>query len=1241
MIIHSETGKILDASKGALDFYGWTLSDMKSMNIYEINMMHNDEIQEEMRSAVLTKRNYFRFRHITRAGAIKRVDVTSLPIVSDGKPALLSVIETPEKDSRVGFEDIAEMYEFSTDPLMILKLAGDTAQGIVVHANKAARDFLGIVAVGAPLSESILVYDRSNFEAALNRMTGRHYYETDILFKTPHETVVKSIGLNRLFYDADYYVQMQIRPPKGVRVNRLRRSELLAQLDRVILKNHRITPDAGCFGILCLNEPDRLLRTLGKEVYLKMFLSAGMAIKKILGESGDYELLDESMMFFHAGLSIRDERIRVALENLNCDYSAQLQFAQVSIQCVMVSYQGEEYNPEFGLAYKILSELDNRGMYTRIKMITDKDIRKTSLLRDLSSAVGRGELFLLYQPIVDIVRGEIVSLEALVRWNHPKLGIVEPGEFIALAEENDLITQIDEWVIDEVLSQPRDYPVHVNLSTQDLLDERFRNRLFEILKCNSDRIIIELTETTNFELASEISEALIGVNAKLSIDDFGTGYSSMARLTSLDVTSLKIDKSFVMNSVKDIGSASICIAIIRLGKGLNIDVIAEGAETAEQIRFLYRNGCKLIQGYGISRPIRYEAVKDLDVRQFKMGPQDKYGPAGSAGPSRVDFSTAMMVELDENYNFIRMPMSFCRFTGYSQSELREMSILDLVPKEELEICRINCRTLRESGYMDNVVFYMQSADGTRKCVSVTGKKGAAGDMSTYMYIEQNDADEEKIMDIQGTQGAYSTLFHDGPLATVVWRQDFEIIDWNKEAEATFGWTRDEALGQNMIKLLVRKSTFPDHMNVINGIISQGTGDSVNHNVTRSGKRIICRWTNRAVRDRHGNVRFFISMAKDITEDLMKNDLIKQLSSAVEKSGSGVVVTDDAGVVISMNRRFSELSGYSEVELIGSNIKELSSGESTREIYEDLWKTINRGDVWEGEFNSRKKDGSLYWCKNTIVPVKSEWNDTVQFLGIQKDLTEAKAIEEKAVYTRAMLIEQEKLATLGAMMAGISHETYNYMAYVESNLEYTYDIVKKSQDGTAMNLGELLTAVEDTKDGVLRIKEMLQSLKKASRKEEIPQLETFEINKEILMVARLLKNEYKYHAALEIHSGEEIIHVGYPGLLRQVIMNILINAVYAIKARNEQGLGRISISTTRENERIRIVIKDDGIGMDESVRKRIFEPFYTTKQSGEGTGLGLSISKSIITDQYGGDLSCESVAGVGSTFIIEVPEAGTL
>lgn len=1238
LLLDPVSGRILEASAAALAFYGWSREEILGMHIYEINTLRHDEIQAEMSAALKARRNYFRFRHITKAGEVRRVHVISLPIRYDGADTLLSIIDSPQEAGSESLENIKGIFEFAADPMLVLKITDDAAQGTVVFGNGAARSFFGEGLEGKPFSEGVLVYDRKRFEAAVGRMMAEYSLETDLLLKGREETTVWNVGFNRLFYDSDYYVMLQLRPPKGLRVNRLRRSELMLELDQAISRQFQVFPDAGCFGLLGFADADLLFRSLGKEEYMRMLLGAGKSLRSHLGITAGCELMDESLLFFHAGITLEEGQLRELLGAQDRANRLSSPGTWQRLQCVEVSYHGEAYHPEYGLAQKLVSALDGKDPLTRVKLITEKDLRRAALLKGLEQAPEREELFLLYQPIVDMVRGEIVSTEALVRWQHPELGLIEPGEFIPLAEESGHITAIDRWVLEAVLKRPRVYPVHINLSTQDLLDSAFRARVLDVLERHAEDIVLELTETTNHELSAEIQEALNGAKARLSIDDFGTGYSSMSRLTSLNVSSLKIDRSFVAGALNDVGSASVCIAIIRLGKSLNVEVIAEGVETLEQMQFLYRNGCRLVQGYGLSRPIPWEELQHLDMKPLRIDPGKKYGVDRNGEPVHVDFGRAMLVELSDQMTILRAPMAFSRFLGYPQQELLGKSFFDLIPLEELPRCLENCRVLKDTGYIDNAFFYIAGADGVWRCVSASGRKGTGGDLSSYLYIEPNEAAEERMLDFQAVQGAYSTVFHEAPLATVVWRQDYEIIDWNREAEDTFGWTRAEAVGRNLVKLLIDKETFPNYMEALNTLQHSSSQDGVNFNVTKDGRQIICRWVNRTVRNAQGEIRFYISMAKDITEDLLKNDQIRQLSSAVEKSGSGVVLTDDCGVILSANSRFAQLTGYAEAELVGSSISVLSSHELPREVYEDLWRTIKSGRAWEGEVHDRRKDGTLYWCKTTIVPVVSEWSSRVHYLGIQKDLTAEKEQEEKAASLRGLMMEQEKLATLGSMLAGITHETFNYMAYAESNLQYSRRLAEKALDGAPLNPEVLLEALKDTEEGMGRLKELLQSLKQVSRKEEKPRAETVDVVSELRMVSGLVRNEYKYYANLEILPEGELLHRGYPGLLRQVLMNLIINAAHAVRSRGSQTLGRITLDARRQQGLLCITVQDDGIGMDAATQERIFEPFFTTKKSGEGTGLGLSISKQLIEAQYGGTLECRSEPGAGTTFTITVPEA---
>jgi diguanylate cyclase (GGDEF)-like protein/PAS domain S-box-containing protein len=258
----------------------------------------------------------------------------------------------------------------------------------------------------------------------------------------------------------------------------------------------------------------------------------------------------------------------------------------------------------------------NRYEYYHAHMneIAEKRSRMESELR---TAIFRGQLILHFQPVVDVSTGEVVWFEALLRWQHPKLGLVMPDEFMGLAEETGLIVPIGEWVIDQVCQQLQDWQrkgvainaLAVNLSMRQLE----RTGLIAALdKTASDyeidpsQIILEITESMLMqepERTVPLLKVLSERGYKLAMDDFGTGYSSFGQLSNMDVDSLKIDRSFVAQLEQEGNIACIVPAIIGMAREMNIRVIAEGVETSAQVAFLRQHGCYLMQGFYFGFPM--------------------------------------------------------------------------------------------------------------------------------------------------------------------------------------------------------------------------------------------------------------------------------------------------------------------------------------------------------------------------------------------------------------------------------------------------------------------------------------------------------------------------------------------------------------------------------------------------------------------------------------------------------------
>jgi diguanylate cyclase len=240
--------------------------------------------------------------------------------------------------------------------------------------------------------------------------------------------------------------------------------------------------------------------------------------------------------------------------------------------------------------------------------------QRLALESDLRHAIERGELSVNYQPKVCTHSGKIVGAEALARWTHPERGSVNPAEFIEIAESIGIIGKIGEWVLRKACTEFAVLPtltVAVNVSRYQLQEPGFSAMVFGVLNetgLPAYRLNLEVTETAVMHdtaiSALELSK-LRAAGVKISIDDFGTGYSSLTALKGLPVDELKIDKSFISDVCEDEGDAALVKTVINLAKNLNLTVIAEGVETAEQLNMLRRMGCEEWQGYLCSKPVGF------------------------------------------------------------------------------------------------------------------------------------------------------------------------------------------------------------------------------------------------------------------------------------------------------------------------------------------------------------------------------------------------------------------------------------------------------------------------------------------------------------------------------------------------------------------------------------------------------------------------------------------------------------
>lgn len=401
----------------------------------------------------------------------------------------------------------------------------------------------------------------------------------------------------------------------GQAIARARRARQLLAVMLVDLDRFKLVNDS-----LGLERGDQLLRAVGERLVATLRRSDTVA-----------RLASDEFVVLLTGLEQPDPIVKVAHKLLQAlqgpiSVNGHELSPTASIGIAVYPHDGDEPSVLIKNADTALGRAKELGR-GHVQFYTNdmnaQAFERLMLENRLRRALENGELAVYYQPQVSLRSGEVVGVEALVRWFHPELGLVPPGEFIPLAEETGLILPIGFWAMETACSQVQawraelDRPglrLAVNLSARQFQHPELATRIAQILERTgfpATSLELELTESVVMREASESMRRmreLTLLGAALAIDDFGTGYSSLAYLRSFPIRSLKIDRSFVQDVDRDPASATIVQAIVAMGASLGLTVVAEGVETSQQLRQLRRMGCHEMQGFLVSRALPAEEV---------------------------------------------------------------------------------------------------------------------------------------------------------------------------------------------------------------------------------------------------------------------------------------------------------------------------------------------------------------------------------------------------------------------------------------------------------------------------------------------------------------------------------------------------------------------------------------------------------------------------------------------------------
>jgi PAS domain S-box-containing protein len=384
------------------------------------------------------------------------------------------------------------------------------------------------------------------------------------------------------------------------------------------------------------------------------------------------------------------------------------------------------------------------------------------------------------------------------------------------------------------------------------------------------------------------------------------------------------------------------------------------------------------------------------------------------------------------------------------------------------------------------------------------------------------------------------------------------------------------------------------------------------------------------RDAQGAIIGLVGVARDITDLKQADETIRRLSTAVDQSPAAVIITDPSGRIVYVNRKFTEISGYSSEEVVGQNPRLLKSGKTSADQYRQLWSTIQSGATWRGEYQNRRKNGDLYWASTTIAPVKDESGTITHFVAIQEDVTDTRSLE-------AQLRQAQKMEAVGRLAGGVAHDFNNLLTVITSYSQLLLEDMAAA-DPRRADLQEIQRAAIGAA-GLTR-----QLL--AFSRQQVLEPRVLNLNDVLSAAGKMLQRLIGEDVALQLTLAPDLGNVkADPGQIEQVIMNLAVNARDAMPDGGKMTIETSNIdldasyaaqhAVVAPGSYILVAVTDTGSGMDEPTKARLFEPFFTTKEIGRGTGLGLATVYGIVK-QSNGYIWVYSELGHGTSFKVYLP-----
>jgi len=688
----------------------------------------------------------------------------------------------------------------------------------------------------------------------------------------------------------------------------------------------------------------------------------------------------------------------------------------------------------------------------------------------------------------------------------------------------------------------------------------------------------------------------------------------------------------------------------------NLDVSSKSTGTGttrEGEVYLEVFGYPIVDG---ENHLKYVVLKHYDITKRKQMEESlrKLSNAVEQSPASV-----VITDLSGAIEYVNP--KFEHLTGYSMEEATGKNPSILKSGEQLDnVYEELWQTITTGGvWHGNFQNKKKNGELYWESATISPIKDGEGKIINYLAVKEDITERKLAEDAVKKERDFATaILRWIESIVVVIDLDGYVITFNKAAERCSGYMFEEIRHNPFWEVLISLEERNSVKEVILNVKTKALPiENENKWVTKDGQERLIHWFNSVLKGVDGNVEYILCTGLDLTERIQIETALQRTTdhyqSVLENMQEGYFEIDLAGNFTAVNQSLVDTLGYPKAELIGMNNREFMDKENAKKvvkIFNDVFLSGKPQNYLSYEVIHKGGEARAVEVSTSLLYDSA--GKPIGFFGISRDATDRNRME-------AMMIQSEKMMSLGGLAAGMAHELNNPLGGILQGVQnvqrrLSSDLKKNQQisDETGVNLQKLQSYLE--KRGIIsllngiqssgkRASQIISNMLRFSRKSESKMAPT-DLAALIENVLDLASKEYNPKKQFDFRSITVVkeFDANLPVVpcteteIEQVILNLLSNAAWAMAKDENNKSPQINLRLKLEDESARIEVADNGPGIDEETRKRIFEPFFTTKPVGEGTGLGLSVSYMIITNNHNGTMEVESKIGVGTKFIIQLP-----